>query len=307
MNSYTEQNRHGDTIFDQVLVTPNQSNQKRRLREWENNAMSSSNSFITPSMTPDTSSTLDLTNAHVLSFVTHASDSEMDDMDEDCSFDNPIFINYPQETKRIRTDIETVFSSESSYASKHHPSENQKSTSESTEWWREKSRMGGEKYAHGPINLSSHGTRYVRNTNVTNDNECHICRTRTVHSMHTSLTSNRQSQLFSSTISPKRTKQKNSLLTYFNPTKSALSKTFSNTEMSQGNTRLCSSLPQSPPTCSYCDRTSCANCCKTCEQCQANFCTFCYTVNYESNVEKIMCFNCYESVTRSSTNEMDLS
>lgn len=300
MHCYTEQNRHGETIFDQAIVTPNQSVQKRRLREWENNAVSSSNSSITPSMTPDTNSALDLTNVHVLSFVTHASDSEMDDMDEDCSFNNPILINYPHETKRIRTDVDTIFSSESSYASNYHHLENQKSTNKSTEWWKTKSRMEEEQRA-------SNGNRYVRNIDVTNGNECHICQTRTVLSIHTTLTSNRQSQSFSSIMSPKRTKQKNSLLSYFNPTKSALSKTFPNTDISQGKNRICSSLPQSPPSCSYCDRTSCANCCKTCEQCQSNFCTFCYTVNYESNVEKIMCFNCYESVTIPSNNEMDLS
>lgn len=300
MNHSIEEKCNGDSCFDQAVVTPNQSVQKRRLREWENNTMRSSSAFIMPSMTtPDSSSTLNLQNVHALSFVTQASDSEMDDMDDECTLNSHILSDDHHETKRIRTDIDTLFSSESSYTYKHHPSETQKISNESTEWWRKKSRMEEE------VTMStSNGTRDVRNIHGTSCNECHICRAKTAQ---TSLPSILQSQSFSSVVSPKRTKQKNSLLSYFNPTKSALSKTFSNTETSHSINRMCSPRVPPPPTCSYCDRVSCANCCKICEQCQSNFCTFCHTVNYESTVEKIMCFNCYESVTVSSNNDMDLS
>lgn len=290
-------NRH--TCYDQAVVTPNQSVQKRRLREWENNTMPSSFSSIMPSMTPDASSPLNLTNIHALSFVTQASDSEMDDMDDESHLNSQILIDRHHETKRIRTDVETVFSSESSYAD--YPLQTQKSSNQSTEWWRKKSRMEEE------VTVSpSNGTRNVRNIHCASVSECHICQTNTVQ---TPIPSIFQSHSFSSTNIVQKTKQKNSLLSYFNPTKSAISKTFSNrsTENSQRNNKMCSPRVRSPPTCSYCDRISCTNCCKICEQCQANFCTFCHTVNYESNVEKIMCFNCYESVTVSSNCDMDLS
>lgn len=300
MNRSTKVEYNGHTCYDQAVVTPNQSVQKRRLREWENNnTMPSSFSSNMPSMTPDASSPSNLTHIHALSFVTQASDSEMDDMDDESHLNCQILADRHHETKRIRTDVETIFSSESSY--KEYPSQTQKSSNQSNEWWRKKSRMEEE------VTVSpSNGTRNDRNIHGASGSECHICQTNTVQ---TPIPSIFQSHSFSSIHSPKKTKQKNSLLSYFNPTKSALSKTFSNksSENSQRNHKMCSPRLPSPPTCSYCDRISCDNCCKICEQCQSNFCTFCHTVNYESNVEKIMCFNCYESVTVSSNCDMDLS
>jgi len=47
-------------------------------------------------------------------------------------------------------------------------------------------------------------------------------------------------------------------------------------------------------TCSYCERPSCPSCTRHCQSCSKRYCTFCSTVNYdESREERVFCLDCH--------------
>ena len=122
-------------------------------------------------------------------------------------------------------------------------------------------------------------------------------------------------------------KQKNSLLSYFNPSKSK-SKSNPTTSQKLGNaTKISTSsemqsstLSQGSPTaahvpvslgsslssCSYCDRPACNSCMRTCEgECNLRYCTFCSKINYDGPVERVFCFNCHDCECEESGSDGD--
>ena len=54
------------------------------------------------------------------------------------------------------------------------------------------------------------------------------------------------------------------------------------------------SAPPSVLACSYCERPSCPSCTRHCQSCSKRYCTFCSTVNYdESREERVFCLDCH--------------
>ena len=52
--------------------------------------------------------------------------------------------------------------------------------------------------------------------------------------------------------------------------------------------------PPSVLACSYCERPSCPSCTRHCQSCSKRYCTFCSTVNYdESREERVFCLDCH--------------
>lgn len=113
-------------------------------------------------------------------------------------------------------------------------------------------------------------------------------------------------------------KPKNSLLSYFNPTKSsAHTASYARNTASSLNPHpdalhrasaevLQSQLKsQSMPSCSYCDRSTCRSCMRICEACVGQYCTFCSMIDYEGPMERIFCFNCRNNST--DKDAMDMS
>jgi hypothetical protein len=97
-------------------------------------------------------------------------------------------------------------------------------------------------------------------------------------------------------------KQKNSLLSYFNPTKAIQNPTAPSMDSRKFQPV---SMEPSLSSCAYCDRPACASCIRSCEGgCNEGYCTFCSRIDYEGIQERIFCFSCQDE---NSSCRMDVS
>lgn len=284
-----------------TVVTPKQSCPKRRMREWELNTVPITSLSIS---TPDSKYENFSSQTPLSGIVTQASDSDMEEIDDISNLYGQMA--HQSEYKRIRTDVDYLIPTYQQMIN------NCNKYIQPDNWWKKKSRMQNAIYEsqHSQSVLAYKNdlgtTQGFKSTSILH--ECNICQMSvSSNSAKNSLLSLKNASapnvLKGCNHDPSKTKQKNSLLSYFNPTKSALSKC-SYHNIDRGNSSIV--LQSSAHLCSYCDRVSCINCRSTCEQCQSSFCTFCYTVNYESNVERIICFTCQDLTTSEST-DMDVS
>mmetsp|Transcript_28399 Transcript_28399/g.42459 ORF Transcript_28399/g.42459 Transcript_28399/m.42459 type:complete len:329 (+) Transcript_28399:177-1163(+) len=147
-----------------------------------------------------------------------------------------------------------------------------------TEWWKKKQSNNTP-----PPSISSTTTTLsTSNTNAGSKQTCFIC------------LSTSSSPPSCTIAAPVRKEPQNSLLSYFTHT------TRRSTTHSTPTPKTSSSIGTSCSTigftnftkCTHCDRFACDSCAQACVSCQMQFCTFCSTVNYDEEVERIFCLDC---------------
>jgi hypothetical protein len=96
-------------------------------------------------------------------------------------------------------------------------------------------------------------------------------------------------------------KQKNSLLSYFNPTKQVRQSTSQSVDSQRTFKAQAISSNLTLPLCAYCDRPACVSCMRSCEGgCSEVYCTFCSRIDYEGIQERVFCFGCHDGDVDSS-------
>uniref|UniRef100_A0A7S3PV10 Uncharacterized protein n=1 Tax=Chaetoceros debilis TaxID=122233 RepID=A0A7S3PV10_9STRA len=324
---------------------------KRRHRGWEMESLDEGAciSFSHPPVTPDRQARRNKkehpfqftlgASTNSLAFISQSSDSEMDDDDHEINTNNAHFMpmqfqfgsfNYQEQRKRSRTDVGYNGTFPNTACNKN-----------TIEWWKKQTSQQSSSRASCSMSSFTSGPNTCNSTISRNANttvsKCHVCQIEqqpltTLPMSQKNVTTNTNinhtvmSVLPSSSMSTPSSfyqhkpqhhstrKPKNSLLSYFNPTKSSARTSSCTRDASSSlNPHPSAEVPQviaqapSMPSCSYCDRSTCTSCMRICEACTGQYCTFCSMIDYEGPVERIFCFNCCNTNGSTDKDAMDMS
>ncbi|GFH51238.1 hypothetical protein CTEN210_07714 [Chaetoceros tenuissimus] len=211
-----------------------------------------------------------------LPVITQTSDSEMEEEEQ-----------YSQR-KKMRTDDSRFSSSmDSSFNSISTPTRDTVSANIQQSWWKKKQ-------------SSPQNTSFQNNNRFASEEStctCHVCKSNIPTKLEQAEKITPASYRNTQATAP--VKQKNSLLAYFQHSKSLQNgengPSFQTKQTEKGMNSGRSNCGKISHLCSYCDRPACSNCTRQCEgECKAFFCTFCSRVDYEGVRERIFCFHCQD-------------
>ena len=284
---------------------------RRRTREWEPSYHESLpvtpdrrvsnflNEYLSSEAQGEESS---LAESAPFAIITQSSDSEMEMEDEDTSpnFFRDSFVSTDRtQRKKCRNDnymFHPTINASTPSTVIASPNPNTKASAnvknQQQDWWKKQIRR--DQTPPGPVSKA-----------LDQSCKCHVCQapasqiqSQIMTHEATKDTNERQIKLNATSLP----KQKNSLLSYFNPTKVVRNPTAPTMD-----SRKCQPVSMKPSllSCAYCDRSACASCMRSCEGgCNESYCTFCSRIDYEGIQERIFCFGCHDE---NSSCRMDIS